>query len=80
VRFLRDSIDSWAADGTGFPLGVSDDDRGISRVKPGTRPRIDQMLSTRAGNELSAADSFGSGLLPSQGVTLRFRCGGSRTW
>jgi prepilin-type N-terminal cleavage/methylation domain-containing protein/prepilin-type processing-associated H-X9-DG protein len=58
VRFLRDSIDSWATDGTGYPLGVSEDDRGIFHVKPGTRLGIYQMLSTRAGNESISAGSF----------------------
>ena len=58
VRFLKDSIDSWATDGTGYPLGVSEDDRGIFHMKPGTRLGIYQTLSTRAGNELVAADSY----------------------
>jgi len=58
VRLLKDSIDSWATDGTGYPLGVSEDDRGIFHLKPGTRLGIYQMLSTRAGNELIAADSY----------------------
>jgi prepilin-type N-terminal cleavage/methylation domain-containing protein/prepilin-type processing-associated H-X9-DG protein len=58
VRFLKDSINSWATDGTGYPLGVSEDNQGIFHVKPGTRLGIYQMLSTRAGNELIAADSY----------------------
>ena len=58
VRFLKDSIDSWATDGTGYPLGVSQDNQGIFHVKPGTRLGIYQMLSTRAGNELITADSY----------------------
>jgi prepilin-type N-terminal cleavage/methylation domain-containing protein/prepilin-type processing-associated H-X9-DG protein len=58
VRFLRDSIDSWATDGTGYPLGVSEDDHGIFHMKPGTRLGIYQMLSTRAGNETISASSF----------------------
>jgi prepilin-type N-terminal cleavage/methylation domain-containing protein/prepilin-type processing-associated H-X9-DG protein len=58
VRFLKDSIDSWATDGTGYPLGVSEDNQGFFQVKPGTRLGIYQMLSTRAGNELIAADSY----------------------
>ena len=58
VRFLKDSINSWATDGTGYPLGVSEDRRGFFHVKPGTRPGIYQMLSTRAGNEAIAADSY----------------------
>ena len=58
VRFLKDSIDSWATDGTGYPLGVSQDTQGIFHVKPGTRLGIYQMLSTRAGHELISADSY----------------------
>jgi prepilin-type N-terminal cleavage/methylation domain-containing protein/prepilin-type processing-associated H-X9-DG protein len=58
VRFIKDSIDSWAVDSTGYPLGVSEDSQGIFRVKPGTRLGIYQMLSTRAGNESISADSY----------------------
>jgi prepilin-type N-terminal cleavage/methylation domain-containing protein/prepilin-type processing-associated H-X9-DG protein len=58
VRFLKDSIDSWATDGTGYPLGVSEDNQGIFHVKPTTRLGIYQMLSTRAGNESISADSY----------------------
>ncbi len=58
VRFLRDSIDSWATDATGYPLGVSEDNQGIFHLQPGTRLGIYQMLSTRAGNESISADSY----------------------
>jgi prepilin-type processing-associated H-X9-DG protein len=58
VRFLKDSISSWARDSTGYPLGVSEDNRGFFHVKPGTRLGIYQMLSTRAGNEVISADSY----------------------
>lgn len=58
VRFLKDSIDSWATDGAGYPLGVSEDNQGIFHVKPGTRLGIYQMLSTRAGQESISADSY----------------------
>jgi prepilin-type N-terminal cleavage/methylation domain-containing protein/prepilin-type processing-associated H-X9-DG protein len=58
VRFLKDSIDSWATGGTGYPLGVSQDNQGLFHVKPGTRLGIYQMLSTRAGNESISADSY----------------------
>jgi prepilin-type N-terminal cleavage/methylation domain-containing protein/prepilin-type processing-associated H-X9-DG protein len=58
VRFLKDSINSWATDAAGYPLGVCEDNQGFFHVKPGTRPGIYQMLSTRAGNELIAADSY----------------------
>jgi prepilin-type N-terminal cleavage/methylation domain-containing protein/prepilin-type processing-associated H-X9-DG protein len=58
VRFLKDSINSWPTDGTGYPLGVSEDSKGLYHVKPGTRLGIYQMLSTRAGNESISADSY----------------------
>jgi prepilin-type N-terminal cleavage/methylation domain-containing protein/prepilin-type processing-associated H-X9-DG protein len=58
VRFLKDSINSWTTDGTGYPLGVSEDNQGCFHVKPGTRLGIYQMLSTRAGNESISADSY----------------------
>ena len=58
VRFLNDSISSWATDGTGYPLGVSEDAQGIFHIKPGTHLGIYQMLSTRAGNESISADSY----------------------
>jgi prepilin-type N-terminal cleavage/methylation domain-containing protein/prepilin-type processing-associated H-X9-DG protein len=58
VRFLADSINSWATDGTGYPLGVSEDNQGFFHVKPGTRLGIYQMLSTRAGNESVSADAY----------------------
>ncbi|WP_435019976.1 DUF1559 domain-containing protein [Tundrisphaera sp. TA3] len=58
VRFLKDSIDSWATDATGYPLGVSEDDQGTFHLKPGTRLGVYQMLSTRAGNEAISADSY----------------------
>ncbi len=58
VRFLKDSIDSWATDDTGYPLGVSEDNQGIFHLKPGTRLGIYQMLSTRAGNVPISADSY----------------------
>jgi prepilin-type N-terminal cleavage/methylation domain-containing protein len=58
VRFLKDSINSWATDSTGYPLGVSEGNQGIFHMKPGTRLGVYQMLSTRAGNEVIASDSY----------------------
>jgi hypothetical protein len=58
VRFVKDSINSWATDANGYPLGVTEDDQGFFHVKPGTRLGIYQMLSTRAGNEVIAADAY----------------------
>jgi prepilin-type N-terminal cleavage/methylation domain-containing protein/prepilin-type processing-associated H-X9-DG protein len=58
VRFLKDSIDSWATDATGYPSGVSEGDEGFFHIQPGTRLGVYQMLSTRAGHELISADSY----------------------
>jgi prepilin-type N-terminal cleavage/methylation domain-containing protein/prepilin-type processing-associated H-X9-DG protein len=58
VRFLKDSIDSWATDATGYPLGVSENDRGFFHVAPGTRLGVYQSLSTRAGNESISAEQY----------------------
>jgi prepilin-type N-terminal cleavage/methylation domain-containing protein/prepilin-type processing-associated H-X9-DG protein len=58
VRFLKDSINSWATTSTGYPLGVCEDDQGFFHVKPGARLGIYQMLSTRAGNESIAGDAY----------------------
>jgi prepilin-type N-terminal cleavage/methylation domain-containing protein/prepilin-type processing-associated H-X9-DG protein len=58
VRFLSDSINSWATDATGYPLGVSEDNQGFFHVRPGTRLGVYQMLSTRAGNEAISADAY----------------------
>jgi prepilin-type N-terminal cleavage/methylation domain-containing protein/prepilin-type processing-associated H-X9-DG protein len=58
VRFLKDSINSWATDEAGYPVGVCQDSQGLFHLKPGTRLGIYQMLSTRAGNEVIAADSY----------------------
>jgi prepilin-type N-terminal cleavage/methylation domain-containing protein/prepilin-type processing-associated H-X9-DG protein len=58
VRFLSDSINSWATDSRGYPLGVSEDNQGFFHMKPETRLGIYQMLSTRAGNESVSADAY----------------------
>jgi prepilin-type N-terminal cleavage/methylation domain-containing protein/prepilin-type processing-associated H-X9-DG protein len=58
VRFLKDSINSWSTDRSGYPLGVSEDCRGFFHIKPGTRLGVYQMLSTRAGNEPISTDSY----------------------
>jgi prepilin-type N-terminal cleavage/methylation domain-containing protein/prepilin-type processing-associated H-X9-DG protein len=58
MRFLKDSINSWATDERGYPLGVSEDNQGFFHMKPGTRLGIYQMLSTRAGNESVSGDSY----------------------
>ena len=58
VRYIKDSIDSWSTDATGYPLGVSEDPQGFFHMIPGTRLGIYQMLSTRSGNEATSADSY----------------------
>jgi prepilin-type N-terminal cleavage/methylation domain-containing protein/prepilin-type processing-associated H-X9-DG protein len=59
VRFLVDSINTWARDpGTGYPIGVTQDNRGFFRMAPATRFGVYQALSTRAGNEVISSDQF----------------------
>jgi hypothetical protein len=45
VRFLKDSIDSWKLDATGYPTGASQDDQGFSHVVPGTRLGFHRLLN-----------------------------------
>jgi prepilin-type processing-associated H-X9-DG protein len=58
VRFLKDTIESWAPDKTGYPVGVTEDSNCLFHIKPGTKLGVYQKLSTRSGNELISADSF----------------------
>ena len=59
VRFLKDTIDTWAFDpASGFPLGVSKTSGGTYVLSPGTRQGVYQSLSTRAGGEVIDAASF----------------------
>ena len=59
VHFLKDTIDTWAADSTGNPIGVSyDTNAGIFNMVPGTRLGVYQALSTRAGGEVISADRY----------------------
>ena len=58
VRFLKDSIDSWALDPIdGRPIGVSFDPIQ-RRTVVGTRLGVYQALSTRNGGEVISADSY----------------------
>jgi prepilin-type N-terminal cleavage/methylation domain-containing protein/prepilin-type processing-associated H-X9-DG protein len=57
VRFLKDTIDSWAQDPkTRLPRGLTFDPAGP--YKGFARPGVYQALSTRAGGEVISADSY----------------------
>lgn len=59
VRFLKDSIDTWAFDGeTGNPFGVVGDYGTPYFLRPGTRLGVYQSLSTRNGRELVDANDL----------------------
>jgi prepilin-type N-terminal cleavage/methylation domain-containing protein/prepilin-type processing-associated H-X9-DG protein len=58
VRFLKDTIDSWALDADGNPVGVSQDANGFYHVASGLRLGVYQQLSTRAGGEAMSADAY----------------------
>jgi prepilin-type processing-associated H-X9-DG protein len=59
VRFIKDSIGSWAADpATGLPLGVTFNRDGVPVVAPDYRFGVYQALSTRNGGEVVSADMY----------------------
>ena len=58
VRFVKDTIESWATDKTGYPLGVTEDSNCIFRIKDGTKLGVYQMLSTRARGEVVSDDQY----------------------
>jgi len=58
VRFVKDSIDTWAFNvSTGYPPGVKDVG-GILTIAPGTKVGVYQQLSTRNGGEVISSDAF----------------------
>jgi prepilin-type N-terminal cleavage/methylation domain-containing protein/prepilin-type processing-associated H-X9-DG protein len=58
VRFIKESIDTWAYDqGTGYPSGITDVN-GIYKLAPRTRFGVFQALSTRAGGEVLGSDQY----------------------
>jgi prepilin-type N-terminal cleavage/methylation domain-containing protein/prepilin-type processing-associated H-X9-DG protein len=58
VRFLKDSIDSWAIDSkSGLPTGVTFK-YPTYVVQPGSRIPVYQALSTRNGGEVISADAY----------------------
>jgi prepilin-type N-terminal cleavage/methylation domain-containing protein/prepilin-type processing-associated H-X9-DG protein len=60
VRFLKDSIDTWANDTTtGLPVGtVQDATTGAFSLGTGGRVGVYQALSTRSGGEVISADAY----------------------
>ncbi len=59
VRFLKDTIDTWAYDATtGFPVGVGDAGNGTLAIAPRAKIGIYPSLSTRAGGEVIGGDGF----------------------
>jgi prepilin-type N-terminal cleavage/methylation domain-containing protein/prepilin-type processing-associated H-X9-DG protein len=60
VRFIKDSIDTWANSTTnGFPPGATIDPvTGVISLSPGFKVGVYQALSTRAGGEAISADAF----------------------
>jgi prepilin-type processing-associated H-X9-DG protein/prepilin-type N-terminal cleavage/methylation domain-containing protein len=59
VKFIRDTIDSWAVDpGSATPLGITRDTFGLFQLAPETRLRVWQVLTTRAGHEVVSASGF----------------------
>jgi prepilin-type N-terminal cleavage/methylation domain-containing protein/prepilin-type processing-associated H-X9-DG protein len=59
VKFISDTIDSWAVDPqTATPLGVTRDISGLFQLAPETRFHVWQVLTTRAGNEVVSASGF----------------------
>jgi prepilin-type processing-associated H-X9-DG protein len=59
VKFIKDTIDSWAVDPrTATPLGVTNDISGLFHLAPETRFHVWQVLTTRAGDEIVGASGF----------------------
>jgi prepilin-type N-terminal cleavage/methylation domain-containing protein/prepilin-type processing-associated H-X9-DG protein len=59
VRFLKDTIDSWAQDPTTrLPKGLTFDPAGPYKVASNVRPGVYQALSTRNGGEVVDATSY----------------------
>ena len=59
VKFLRDTIDSWAIDpNTATPVGLTRDYTGLFQLAPETSFHVWQVLTSRAGNEIVSASGF----------------------
>ena len=58
VRFIKESIDTWAFNpATGYPLGVTRD-ISVWQVAPGAKIGIWQALASAAGGEVVSADAY----------------------
>ena len=60
VKFIKNSIDSWAMDGTGWwPAGLGQNwNTGVPYLIPGAKLGVWQQLSTRAGGEVVSAEQY----------------------
>jgi len=59
VRFLRDTIDTWAIDPTsGYPAGMTLDSDNVYHFATGSRVGVYQALSSINGGEVISADSY----------------------
>jgi prepilin-type processing-associated H-X9-DG protein/prepilin-type N-terminal cleavage/methylation domain-containing protein len=59
VKFIKDTIDSWAVDASrATPLGITRDTLGLFQLAPETRFHVWQVLTTGAGNEVISASGF----------------------
>ncbi len=61
VRFLKDTIESWAIASTGLPTGVTRTPNGrggIYNITTGARVGVYQKLSTRSGGEVISSDAY----------------------
>ena len=58
VRFIKDTIDCWTIQNSGFPVGVSRDSNLLYQTTAPMKFGIYQALSTRAGGEVISADAL----------------------
>jgi prepilin-type N-terminal cleavage/methylation domain-containing protein/prepilin-type processing-associated H-X9-DG protein len=59
VRFVKDTVDSWAQDPkTRLPKGITFDPNGPYKVASTVRREVYQALSTRSGGEIVSSDSL----------------------
>ena len=57
VRFLKETIDTWALNSSNTPVGIGYND-GAWSIAQGAKVGVYQALSTRAGGEVLSADSY----------------------
>ncbi len=58
VRFIKETISTWAVDEFGDPIGMTFGACGERRMTADSRPQIYQALSTRKNGEVISADQF----------------------